>query len=160
LVLAQLPESERGQLGTSLFKRTNSLKRKNPRTKNGILSLPLPRSKYQIFPELPPACRAALKNSIRLRGVDESTTWDDEGNLLHGWERESCGVELGIVPPREVRHFATEAEKFQFILAANVHRRPNLNRMQKREVIAAYLRGDPGVADNMLSESLGVSKNT
>jgi hypothetical protein len=79
---------------------------------------------------------------------------------VHGWERELCCAELGITCPREVRHFESEAAKFQFILAVNAHRRPNLNGKQKRAVIEAYLRGDPGVADNTLGEALAVSKNT
>jgi hypothetical protein len=80
--------------------------------------------------------------------------------LVHGWERELCCAELGITCPREVRHFDSEAEKFQFVLAVNAHRRPNLNQKQKREVIAAYLKGDPAVGDNFLGDTLGVSKNT
>jgi hypothetical protein len=121
---------------------------------------PLPRSKYQIFPAFPPDRREALETSIRPHGVERATVWDDEGNLLDGWERETICQEEGIACPREVRHFDCEAEKFQFILAVNAHRRPNLSQIQKREVIAAYLQGDPGVADNMLGEALGVSKNT
>src|SRR5262249_40211199 len=109
-----------------------------------------PRSKYQIFPPHPPGRHEALKASIIHHGIETSTTWDEVGNLLDGWERESISSELAITCPREVRHFGSEGEKFQFILAVNAHRRPALNQKQKREVIAAYLQGDPEVADNTL----------
>jgi hypothetical protein len=119
-----------------------------------------PRTKYQIHPPLPHNRHEAMKTSVDRIGVDQPTTWDDEGNLLDGWERETACAELGVTCPREVRHFETEAAKFQFILDVNSHRRPSLTRKQKRQVIEAYLRGDPGVADNTLAEALAVSKNT
>ena len=120
----------------------------------------LGRSKYQIFPPLPSDRHDALKTSICQHGVERATIWDDQGNLLDGWEREAICQEESTFCPREVRHFGNEAEKFQFILAVNAHRRPSLNRKQKQAVIEAYLCGDPGVSDNMLGETLGVSKNT
>jgi len=101
-----------------------------------------------------------MDTSITHHGVENATVWDEQGNLLDGWERETICAEKGIACPREVRHFDTEAEKFQFILAVNAHRRPSLSTKQKQEVIAAYLQGDPGVADNLLGDILGVSKNT
>jgi hypothetical protein len=120
----------------------------------------LRRSQYQIYPSHPAPVRQAMTTSIDHHGVEQPTTWDDQGNLLDGWERETICAEKGINCPREVRHFDTEADKFRFILAVNAHRRPSLNQKQKREVIAAYLQGDPAVADNLLGESLGGSKNT
>ena len=93
-------------------------------------------------------------------GVELATTWDHEGNLLDGWERESICEARRLRCPREVRRFDSEADKFRFILAVNAHRRPVLSSKQKRAVIAAYLQGDPEIADNMLAVALGVSKNT
>jgi ParB-like chromosome segregation protein Spo0J len=121
---------------------------------------PLPRSKYQIFPAHPAPVHERLKTSIAHHGVENPTVWDDEGNLLDGWERKAICEALSTDCPREVRDFGSEAEKFQFILAVNSHRRPPLNRKQKQAVIEAYLQGDPDVADNMLGDTLGVSKNT
>jgi len=122
----------------------------------------LPRSKYQIFPAHPPDRRAALEawNTHHGIGIEDATVWDDQGNVIDGWERESICAKKGITCPRVVQHFDSEADKFRFVLTANAFRRPNLNQQQKREVIAAYLRGDPAVADNMLGAALGVSKNT
>jgi transposase-like protein len=101
-----------------------------------------------------------MDESIDRHGVQTPTTWDDEGNLLDGWEREVLCQEKGVACPREVRHFYSEAEKFRFILSVNTHRRPNLSTKQKRAVIEAYLQGDPEIADNTLAQALGVSKNT
>ena len=120
----------------------------------------LDRSKYQIFPSLSHAGREAHNASITQHGVEHPTTWDDHGNLLDGWERMNIAAELGIDCPRLVRQCLSEAEKFQFILAVNAHRRPCLSTEQKRLVIDAYLRGDPEIADNALADALGVSKNT
>ena len=71
----------------------------------------LTRSKYQIFPPHPSARREALKASIADRGVDKATVWDEQGNLLDGWEREFVCQELGVNCPREVRQFDNDAEK-------------------------------------------------
>jgi site-specific DNA-methyltransferase (adenine-specific) len=118
------------------------------------------RSGYQIFPPLPPDRRGALEHSLVDHGVERATTWDDERNLLDGWERESICEARRLRCPREVRHFDSEADKFRFVLAVNANRRPCLSSKQKRAVIEAYLRGDPEIADNMLAQTLGVSKNT
>src|ERR1700722_11194068 len=96
------------------------------------------RSQYQIFPPHPLAGRDALKASITQHGVERATTWDDQGNLLDGWERESICEELAIICPKEVRQFGSEADKFQFILAVNAARRPSLTTNQKRAVIAPH----------------------
>jgi len=54
-----------------------------------------------------------------------------------------------------VRSFASEADKFQFILTVNVCRRKQLNRHQKRKVVQAYLIRDSEIADNSLAELIG-----
>lgn len=120
----------------------------------------LTRSHYQIFPPHPPDRHKALDHSIVAHGVERATVWDDQGNLLDGWERESICETHGLRCPREVRHFDSEPDKFRFVLNANGHRRPNLNQKEKRAVIEGYLKGDTGIADNMLGDILGVSKNT
>lgn len=125
-----------------------------------IVRLPLRRSQYQIFPALSLDLHEALKASIKRREQEQPIVCDRQGNIVDGWERAMCCQELGIEPRREVRDFEDEAEKFQYVLAVNAHRRPNLNQKQKRAVIDGYLRGDPGVADNCLAQTLVVSKNT
>jgi biotin operon repressor len=124
------------------------------------LCMTIPRSNYQFFPPHPPDRQEALGRSIVAHGVERASTWDHEGNLLDGWERENVCEKHGLRCPREVRHFESEADKFRHILAVNAHRRPCLSSKQKRAVIEAYLQGDPAIADNALAEALGVSKNT
>src|ERR1022692_387260 len=70
---------------------------------NKTPTLPLLRSRYQIFPPLPRDRRAALDESIVAHGVESPTTWDDQGNLLDGCERENICAAHGIRCPREVR---------------------------------------------------------
>src|SRR5438045_1685404 len=101
----------------------------------------LARSRYQLFPPLPGDRHEALKASIAHHGVENATVWDQDGNLLDGWEREKACAENGIACPKEVRHYPSEAEKFRFVLDVNSHRRPSLNQKQKRAVIEAYLQG-------------------
>ncbi len=118
------------------------------------------RSPYQIFPPHPPDRHEALDRSILAHGVERATVWDDQGNLLDGWERESICETHGLRCPREVRHFESKADKFRLVLAVNARRRPCLSNKQKRAVVESYLQGDPEIADNALAEALGVSKNT
>ena len=65
----------------------------------------------------------------------------------------------GLLCPSEVRDFAIEAEKFEFILRANCRRR-QMSRKQKEKLIEMYLLRDPQIADNHLGTLIGVSKNT
>lgn len=61
---------------------------------------------------------------------------------------------------QEVRHFATEAEKYELALRLNCRRR-QLNRKQKQALIEVYLRCDPQIADNYLADLIGgISQNT
>jgi site-specific DNA-methyltransferase (adenine-specific) len=115
---------------------------------------------YQFLPELLPEEFEALKSSIAERGVDVPIIVDQDGNIIEGFHRQRACDELRIFCPREVRHFETDAERFELALRLNCRRR-QLNRQQKRELIAVYLLRDPQIADNFLSEIIGgLSKNT
>lgn len=119
-----------------------------------------PRSKYQLFSSLTSDEYALLKRTIAERGVDVPTVWDKDGNLLDGEHRERACREVGINCPREVRHFDSEADKWEFILRVNCRRR-QLDRKQKRKLIASYLKVDPAISDNTLADLIGgISKNT
>ncbi len=117
------------------------------------------RSKYQIFPPLTPQEYQGLKDSIAQRGVDVPKICDQDGETLDGFHRERACDELGIFCPREVRHFNSEAEKYELVLTLNARRR-QLNRKQKEDLIEAYLIRDPRIADNHLAKLIGgISKN-
>jgi transposase-like protein len=121
---------------------------------------PLRPSKYQLFPAHTPERLAALRASVRERGVEVPVIRDQDGNLLDGWGRAAAAEEEGAPCPAEVREFRSEAEKYQLILALNCQRR-QLSREDRRRLVAAYLTRDPEIADNYLAEIIGgVSKNT
>jgi site-specific DNA-methyltransferase (adenine-specific) len=115
---------------------------------------------YQFLPDLLPEEYEALKASIAERGVEVPVVIDQDGETVDGFHRERATDELGIFCPKEIREFSNAAEKFELALRLNCRRR-QLNREQKRELIAAYLQRDPQIADNHLAEIIGgISKNT
>jgi len=120
---------------------------------------PPAKSKYNFLPDLLPGEYEALKRSIDQDGPQVPSIWDDEGNLVEGWHRELACSELGIDCPREIRHFESESQKFELVLAVNCRRR-QMGRKQKRQVIEAYLKVDPAINDNQLGDLIGMSKNT
>ena len=85
------------------------------------------KTKYQLLPDLLPEEYDLLKASIADHGVEVPIIVDQEGNIIDGIHRQRACDELGINCPREVRHFETEAEKFELILRLNCRRR-QLNR--------------------------------
>jgi hypothetical protein len=122
--------------------------------------VPMPGISYNVLPELLPCEFEALKASIADHGVEIPIIVDQHGNIIDGHHRQRACDELGRYCPREVREFASEADKYELALRANCQRR-QLNRSQKRDLIAVYLRSDPEIADNCLAEIIGgVSKNT
>ena len=116
-------------------------------------------SPYQILPDLLPEEYESLRASIADRGVDIPIIVDEKGSTIDGFHREKACNELGVFCPREVRQFASEAEKYELVLRANCRRR-QLSQKQRRELIVVYLRRDPQIADNSLGSLIGVSKNT
>lgn len=100
-----------------------------------------------------------LKASIADDGVEKPVVVDQDENIVDGFERQRACDELGVFCPREVRHFETEHEKFELRIRLNCRRR-QLNQKQKSAVIETYLRCDPQIADNYLSDIIGVSQNT
>jgi hypothetical protein len=118
-----------------------------------------PRVKYRFFDPQTPAEYESFKRTIAQRGVDVPTVWDEDQNLLDGEHRERACWELGIDCPREVREFASDGDKCEFVVTVNCKRRQP-NRKQKHELIARYLTADPKIADNTLADLIGgISKN-
>ncbi len=113
----------------------------------------------ELLPPLSPEEYAELKESIRRDGVLVPSIVDAEGNIIDGDHRERACAEIGIFCPREVREFASDAEKLQLAIRLNVSRR-HLTRAQKRELITTYLKVDPAINDRHLGDLLKVSKNT
>jgi site-specific DNA-methyltransferase (adenine-specific) len=84
---------------------------------------------------------------------------DQQGQIIDGWHRQRACDELGLFCPREIRHFESDSERLEVAITLNISRR-HLNRTQRRELIAVYLKADPAINDNHLGEVIGVSKNT
>ena len=113
----------------------------------------------RLLPPLPPDEYATLKASISRYGVRVPVVVDQHGKIIDGRHRDRVCQELGKCCPREVRHFDSDAERLQVAIALNSNRR-HLNRQQRRELIATYLKCDPRINDSHLGELIGVSKNT
>ncbi|MGO9151118.1 MAG: DNA methyltransferase [Acidimicrobiales bacterium] len=97
---------------------------------------------WQLLPELTTEEYQTLKADIAAQGVLVPLVIDaDTGEVIEGHHRLRAWTELrdeGVkVPsyPREVRSFATDEERIEFVLAANLFRR-HLNRAQRAEVVA------------------------
>jgi ParB-like chromosome segregation protein Spo0J len=115
-----------------------------------------------LLPPLTPEEYAALKADIKKNNsvVVVPISIDDEYVVLDGHHRLRACKELGIerVPTR-MHSALDQAEKQDLALALNLNRR-NLNREQKREVIAAVLRQDPKRSDRRIGEAVGVDNKT
>jgi site-specific DNA-methyltransferase (adenine-specific) len=117
------------------------------------------KSHYNFLPPLLEEEFQSLKSSIKETTVEVPIIVDQDDEIIDGFHRQKACDELGVFCPREVRHFESDAQRFEVILNLNCRRR-QLNREQKRKLIEVYLIRDPQIADNFLGELIGVSKNT
>jgi site-specific DNA-methyltransferase (adenine-specific) len=131
------------------------------RTKAIVGQSPAPKAgKYQFFSDLTADEFNSLKASIAERGVEVPAIVDQNGETIDGFHRQRACDELKMHCLKEVREFASKAERYETALRLNCRRR-QLTRRQKKDLIGAYLKRDPAMADNHLAEIIGgVSKNT
>jgi ParB-like chromosome segregation protein Spo0J len=114
----------------------------------------------QVLPDLPPWEFSALKASIERFGVLLPVVKDEHGITIDGHQRERACRELGIKNfPVITQSGLSDEEKRDQALMLNLVRR-NLNRKQKRELIAAELRRTPDIASNWLAQVLGTTDKT
>ena len=114
---------------------------------------------YQVFPAAREKDDKSLESSIAKLGVLIPIVKDTDGNTIDGHRRQRISAKLGLLCPEVQKHFGSEEDKYRFALAANSGRR-HLNQSQKREVIATYLKLDPKISNNWLSEILNISATT
>jgi hypothetical protein len=119
---------------------------------------------FQLLPELTSEEFAALKADVAEHGVLVPVVMDaDSGEIIDGHHRLQAWTELraeGLkVPdyPREVRRFASDQDRIEFVVAANLFRR-HLNRAQRAEVVAR-LRTE-GWSLRRIGEVIGVDAAT
>ena len=123
-----------------------------------------PRPPWQVLPALSEAEFAELKADIAQRGIVVPVVVDaDSGLIVDGQHRvrawEQLRSEGRRLPdyPRDVRRFASDAERLSFSVAANLFRR-HLSRTQRAEVVAE-LR-ERGWSLRKVSDVLGVHHET
>lgn len=117
-------------------------------------------STYQLLPALSPEEYQALKSDIAKHGVQVPVEYDDEGNILDGYNRVRICQELGITEwPRIIRPGLSEEEKRAHARRLNLNRR-HLSQEQRRELIAEQLRETPHLSDRQIARHLGVSNPT
>jgi ParB-like chromosome segregation protein Spo0J len=122
-----------------------------------------PRGKYQLFPDHSAEQFAALKEDIKLRGIQVPIDVDENGDLLDGHHRlrayEELRAEGRRVPSykRHVLRFATEDEKRAHVYRVNLLRR-QLDLSQRREVLAALRK--KGMSFREISDLTGMPKST
>ncbi|MGH9293731.1 MAG: DNA methyltransferase, partial [Acidimicrobiales bacterium] len=120
--------------------------------------------RWQLLPPLSESEYAALKSDIAERGVLVAVVIDAETGLtIDGHHRVRAWQELraeGVkVPdyPRDVRAFASDDERAECVLAANLFRR-HLTRAQRAEIVT-NLR-ERGFTIRRIAEALGVGRST
>lgn len=119
-----------------------------------------PDSRYQLLNPLSRYQYEALLEDISVRGVLIPIEVDELGQILDGHHRYQACKDLGIVDiPFVVRTGMNELEKRSHARSLNAMRR-QLNRREKRELIAQELFDRPSSSNNSIAKRLGVSDVT
>ena len=100
-----------------------------------------------------------MKASIAANGVEMPVLVDQHKEIIDGKHRRHACEEMGIDCPTIVRHVESELERLQLRLQLNCSRR-QLNREQKQDLIAAYLKTDPQIGNPELGNIVGCDKKT
>jgi hypothetical protein len=118
------------------------------------------RAPYQVAPDLAPADYEALKADIKDHGVQVAVEYDQDGNIIDGHHRVRACEELGLKDwPRVVRPYSDDVARRSQARRLNMNRR-HLKTADKRKMIEDELRENPGQANRVVAEKLGVSHNT
>lgn len=114
---------------------------------------------FQIMPPLMPEEREALEQSITEHGVLTPIVVDDAGVIIDGHHRQEIAAKLGVFCPRRAVRDLTDEQKVAMALTLNVDRR-HLTREQRRELLAASLKAEPGASDREHGRRTGSSDKT
>jgi hypothetical protein len=114
---------------------------------------------YQIMPELTKTEYEDLKNDIKKHGIHMPVMVDEQGNVLDGYHRQKIAEELRLNYRTEVVSGLDEQEKRSFARRVNLHRR-QLNRKQRRRIIAAELLENSKRSNNLIAKAIGVHHST
>ena len=123
--------------------------------------------KYQVMLPLSPDERAALKESIRLYGVDVAVVKDEEGNILDGYHRAELWQELkgeGVkLPPYpvDIRAGLSHTEKLALARRLNDARRhmtpEQLEERRKKRIERVVSLRQKGKSLRVIAGTEGVS---
>ncbi|MDA9856582.1 DNA modification methylase [Rubripirellula sp.] len=128
---------------------TTKTKRRKPKPYQQIVQLP----------PLPDDQLEGLRNSIGVAGVKVPIIVDENKQIIDGWHRKTIADELDYDCPEIVEEGLTDEDKRTLARALNLARR-QLNREQKRTVIADQLTETPERSNRWIAKQLGVTHPT
>ena len=97
------------------------------------------RGPYQLLPALAPEVLAQLEASIRMRGVEDPISVDEEGNTLDGHFRRMIAERLGVPYETRVIPGLSENEKRLYAIRRNSERR----QMTRAQQALVGMRAEP-----------------
>lgn len=115
---------------------------------------------FQVMPPLTADEYADLRDDIATNGITVPVVYDQHGRLIDGHHRVAIAAELGIdAVPQVVREVVNAQEARSIAYALNLHRR-HLSREQKRDLLAASIKADPGLSNREHAKRTGSSHPT
>ena len=118
----------------------------------------LPRPVIEL-PPLTPEEEAGLRASISRHGVLVAALMTEDGRVIDGNNRKRLAAELGVVCPEQVQVGLSEEDARALARSLNLARR-QLNRQQRRQLVADQLRETPSWSNRRLAKALGVDHHT
>lgn len=114
---------------------------------------------FQVMPPLADDEYDALLLDIREHGITVPVVYDQHGRIVDGHHRVMIAERLRIDVPSVVREYASDEDARSAAYALNLHRR-HLSREQRRELLAASIKADPGLSDRQHAARAGVAPST
>src|SRR5262249_40451518 len=111
----------------------------------------------KLFPPISEEDFGKLAADIKLNGLHQPIV-RYQGKILDGNNRyRAC--ELVRIAPKFADFIGDDAQARNYVISANIHRR-HLTADQRREIIAALLKGEPGQSNRMVAAQTNTSHHT
>lgn len=111
------------------------------------------------LPPLSPDEEAGVRARIALHGVLVPILLAEDGRVIDGSNRRRIAGDLGYDCPETVHAGLTEEEVRALARSLNLARR-QLDRRQRRQLVADQLRETPGLSSRRVAKALGVDHHT